>query len=488
MLRRRALVLLTLAAAVLAGLAPAGRVHAEEGDDGDPYGDVIAEFRRKVRTPNVEKAMAAVRLLDPANPRSLPELMDVLTANHWMVRGRAMEALSEIPAGPLRAEMRLHLITHEKLWVREGIAYAMALDAQEGDADALVGAMDDTEWRVRRTIARALGEIVSRDGAARLVRALEEEDDLRVVIWVRKSLRGIAGTDMGRDPAAWRAWFERHKDRPEWKKKGEEVKRRDFDGIPLETVTIEAPPTSEADRKRRAKLPDLFVLAPFGYDHGWFRPYLDEAAQFLRIHYVKLPTVEELTGKSGYGRDLPRYPVNRLAKALNALRKRMGREKIVILGAGAVGWIAETFALKYPKHTAGLVLVNGWLDSQSYGRALTRLSARGTPAERWVADLLLHKIEPLGTPAQGQRVRGDRFEQHEARLSKQETTQLNNLVRREKVTLNTLVQGAWALLMSRYNESGDVCFGTLVSQRTTPQRVTSRERVVVQVTVNNGCT
>ena len=42
---------------------------------------------------------------------------------------------------------------------------------------------------------------------------------------------------------------------------------------------------------------------------------------------------------------------------------------------------------------------------------------------------------------------------------------LQGWARRQQLTLNTLVQGAWALLLSRYSGSQDVCFGVTVAGR-----------------------
>lgn len=370
--------------ALLAALAVAAAAFPGVAEEpADPYEEILAEFRKKSASPDVDRAVAAVGLLDPANPRSLPELLSVLRRAHWRVRGAAIEALAKVPAGPLRSEMRLHLVTHEDLWVREGVAYAMASGPVPGDAEALAGAMDDREWRVRRTAARALGEMVSHGGVARLVRAVEEEKDLRVLVWVRASLRAIAGADMGRDPRRWREWWERHKDRSEWKRQGAEVKRSEFGGVPLDTVTVDGPPLDEAAARKRAAQPELFVLAPFGWTHDWFRPYLDEASEFVRITYVTLPTVQEVTGASGFGPSVPVYPVEKLASALDALRESHRRERIVILAEGPTAWIAERYAMRFKKRVAGLVLVDGWLDAAAYSQALGRLAARGSAVERW---------------------------------------------------------------------------------------------------------
>lgn len=61
---------------------------------------------------------------------------------------------------------------------------------------------------------------------------------------------------------------------------------------------------------------------------------------------------------------------------------------------------------------------------------------------------------------------GDRFAQQQSTLSTAITNQLQTLTRSLKVTLNTVFQGAWAVLLSYYANTDDVCFGTLVSGRT----------------------
>ncbi len=50
-------------------------------------------------------------------------------------------------------------------------------------------------------------------------------------------------------------------------------------------------------------------------------------------------------------------------------------------------------------------------------------------------------------------------------LSAATTTALQTLARQQQLTLNTLVQGAWALLLSRYSGEPDVVFGVTVSGR-----------------------
>ena len=61
---------------------------------------------------------------------------------------------------------------------------------------------------------------------------------------------------------------------------------------------------------------------------------------------------------------------------------------------------------------------------------------------------------------------GDVAEQ-EKELSIEATSRLTAFCRRNNLTLNTLMQGAWALLLSRYSGENDVMFGSVVSGRPT---------------------
>jgi amino acid adenylation domain-containing protein/non-ribosomal peptide synthase protein (TIGR01720 family) len=51
------------------------------------------------------------------------------------------------------------------------------------------------------------------------------------------------------------------------------------------------------------------------------------------------------------------------------------------------------------------------------------------------------------------------------RLSPAQTRQLQAFARDARVTVNTVIQGAWAMMLSRYSGERDVCFGTTVSGR-----------------------
>lgn len=50
-------------------------------------------------------------------------------------------------------------------------------------------------------------------------------------------------------------------------------------------------------------------------------------------------------------------------------------------------------------------------------------------------------------------------------LSQEQTAALHTLAKQQRLTLNTLIQGAWAVLLSRYSGQADVVFGEVVSGR-----------------------
>ncbi|MFB2772371.1 amino acid adenylation domain-containing protein [Pelatocladus sp. BLCC-F211] len=57
------------------------------------------------------------------------------------------------------------------------------------------------------------------------------------------------------------------------------------------------------------------------------------------------------------------------------------------------------------------------------------------------------------------------YKQQQIKLSTDETLALQSFARQQQLTLNTLIQGAWAILLSRYSGENDVVFGSVVSGR-----------------------
>jgi amino acid adenylation domain-containing protein/non-ribosomal peptide synthase protein (TIGR01720 family) len=72
---------------------------------------------------------------------------------------------------------------------------------------------------------------------------------------------------------------------------------------------------------------------------------------------------------------------------------------------------------------------------------------------------------PLVMAGAGEAPREENYDQKVLRLSADETKALEEFASGQKLTLNTLVEGAWALLLSLYSGEEDVLFGTTVSGR-----------------------
>ena len=139
------------------------------------------------------------------------------------------------------------------------------------------------------------------------------------------------------------------------------------------------------------------------------------------------------------------------------------------------------------------VIVNGWCLSILLGEVLdlyegcARTGATSPPAARFVITLPgscqdfsaagaywreslrgITSPTPLGLdrrPIQPQGDSQELFQERETLLSAELTERLRTLARTSQVTLSTLIQGAWALLLSRYSGQRDVVFGFAVSGR-----------------------
>ncbi|MEO6860135.1 MAG: condensation domain-containing protein, partial [Microcoleus sp.] len=74
---------------------------------------------------------------------------------------------------------------------------------------------------------------------------------------------------------------------------------------------------------------------------------------------------------------------------------------------------------------------------------------------------LIGDFSPVGKIANPQ----ENLPSPEIRLSSSVTAALNSLIQEQQLTLNTLLQGVWALLLSRCSGSEDVVFGSICNSR-----------------------
>jgi amino acid adenylation domain-containing protein len=104
-----------------------------------------------------------------------------------------------------------------------------------------------------------------------------------------------------------------------------------------------------------------------------------------------------------------------------------------------------------------------WLQSQSLEKAerYWREKLRGL---RSPTTLALRRGAVVRAGERDERAEGE-HEVQWLKFSASETAELNAASRRYQVTLNTIAQGAWSILLSRYSGERDVVFGTTVAGR-----------------------
>ncbi|NIM18027.1 MAG: amino acid adenylation domain-containing protein [Candidatus Aminicenantes bacterium] len=76
--------------------------------------------------------------------------------------------------------------------------------------------------------------------------------------------------------------------------------------------------------------------------------------------------------------------------------------------------------------------------------------------------------QPVGLPKPLDRLRDDnnyKLEEHLLTIDEKQVSGLNNIAGQNQVTLNTVFQALWGILLQKYNNSDDVVFGAVVSGR-----------------------
>ena len=140
-------------------------------------------------------------------------------------------------------------------------------------------------------------------------------------------------------------------------------------------------------------------------------------------------------------------------------------------------------------YTSHHILMDGWSNAQLLGEVLQRYAGTFTPANTgryrdyiaWLQDRDMHASEafwkqqtaalsgptllaaaiPRHAQGEGANGRGE----HRRTLDQAATQGLSHFARQQKITFNTLVQAAWALLLQRYTGQQAVAFGATVSGR-----------------------
>ncbi|WP_338485301.1 non-ribosomal peptide synthase/polyketide synthase [Pseudomonas trivialis] len=98
----------------------------------------------------------------------------------------------------------------------------------------------------------------------------------------------------------------------------------------------------------------------------------------------------------------------------------------------------------------------GWLQQQASGEAFWKTALAPVQAPTLLADALRAPVDGVG------------MADHQVAFGSEFTAALGTFARQHKVTLNTVLQGAWSLLLQRYTGQDCVVFGATVAGRSAP--------------------
>jgi proline iminopeptidase len=124
-------------------------------------------------------------------------------------------------------------------------------------------------------------------------------------------------------------------------------------------------------------IPILAMHGGLGWDHTYFRPYLDSLADLARLIYYD---------HRGNGRSEPPSSWNdvthrSLVDDAEAIRRQLVDEPVVLFGHSYGGFLAQEFALMYPDSLRGLILCSTAPALDYADVALANARARGTGAQ-----------------------------------------------------------------------------------------------------------
>ena len=204
-----------------------------------------------------------------------------------------------------------------------------------------------------------------------------------------------------------------------------------------------------------------------------------DAVQVVR-HSAQMPwRVQDWRGRDDLGTALEQLAGDDLAKGFDLTGAPLLRVTLVRTDD-------STYHLIYTCHH---ILMDGWSTSQLFGEVLQRYAGM-TPAvgqgryrdyiewlgqrdqqvsrDFWTAALAdLDEPTRLANALPGGQRDTEGYADHEHVFSAQLTADLNRFAREQKVTLNTLVQAAWLVLLQRYTGQDNVAFGATVAGRPT---------------------
>ncbi|WP_411502393.1 alpha/beta fold hydrolase [Brevibacillus centrosporus] len=130
--------------------------------------------------------------------------------------------------------------------------------------------------------------------------------------------------------------------------------------------------------------PVCFVLhgGPGG-DHTGYKPGLTPLAEKMQLIYID----NRGSGRSAKGSQ-ESYSLENNVEDIEALRKHLGLDKIILHGHSYGGMVAQTYALRYPDNVAGLLLLTTSPSYEFLHKAQKIVEQKGTEEMKAIAQVL----------------------------------------------------------------------------------------------------
>jgi len=123
--------------------------------------------------------------------------------------------------------------------------------------------------------------------------------------------------------------------------------------------------------------PMILMHGGSGLDHTQFRPWLDSLGnQVEMIYYDQLGQ-----GRSTRPENYESISIESRADEADALRAKLGFDKIILFGFSFGGFIAQQYALRHGNHLDGLILCDTAPALDYPDVVMTNAQARGTPEQ-----------------------------------------------------------------------------------------------------------
>jgi proline iminopeptidase len=136
------------------------------------------------------------------------------------------------------------------------------------------------------------------------------------------------------------------------------------------------------DRMREKPVAFLVHGGP-GVDHTSFKPALSPLSRKMQLVYFD----HRGQGRSARG-PKESYTLDNNVEDMEALRRYLGLDKIVVIGGSYGGMVALTYASRYPAQVSHLIVMVTVADARFLTRAQEILAERGTEAQKAIAQRL----------------------------------------------------------------------------------------------------